>query len=456
MRIPSGVTDQYIYFVAVDSTDYITRETGLSSFTVYRSRNGAAAAAMTTPTINETSSANMPGVYELLLDEDMTIGSGNDSEEMVFHITATGMSPVTRTIELYRSKITAGNTLGTGADGDLLEVNTLTGHTAQTGDNYARLGAPAGASVSADIATIDSNVDAILVDTNELQTNQGNWLTATGFSTHTAANVRTEIDTNSTQLAAIVADTNELQTDDVPGLIAALNDISAADVNAQVDTALNDIHLDHLFATDYDPATKPGAATALLNELVENDAGVSRFTANALEEAPTGGSAPTVTEIRTEIDTNSTQLAAIVADTNELQTNQGNWLTATGFSTHTAANVRTEIDTNSTQLAAIVADTNELQTDDVPGLIAALNDISAADVNAEMVDVLTVDTIADSYAADGAQPTLSQAILAIQQFLTDKQVSGTTVTVRKPDGTTAAMTFTLDDGTTPTSITRAS
>jgi hypothetical protein len=54
MRIPSGVTDQYIYFVAVDATDFTTRETGLSSFTVYRSRNGGAATAMTTPTINET------------------------------------------------------------------------------------------------------------------------------------------------------------------------------------------------------------------------------------------------------------------------------------------------------------------------------------------------------------------------------------------------------------------
>ena len=48
----SGTTDQYTYFVAVDSTDFTTRETGLSSFTVYRSRDGGASAAMTTPTIN--------------------------------------------------------------------------------------------------------------------------------------------------------------------------------------------------------------------------------------------------------------------------------------------------------------------------------------------------------------------------------------------------------------------
>jgi hypothetical protein len=58
---------------------------------------------MTTPTINETDSSNMAGVYELLLDEDMTIGAGNDTEEMAFHITHAGMAPVTRTIELYRA-----------------------------------------------------------------------------------------------------------------------------------------------------------------------------------------------------------------------------------------------------------------------------------------------------------------------------------------------------------------
>jgi hypothetical protein len=38
-------------------------------------------------------------------------------------------------------------------------VTTLTGHTAQTGDSYARLGAPAGASIAADLLTIDNLVD---------------------------------------------------------------------------------------------------------------------------------------------------------------------------------------------------------------------------------------------------------------------------------------------------------
>lgn len=74
----------------------------------------------------------------------------------------------------------------------------------------------------------------------------------------------------------------------VVGSIGSLGTTAKADVNAEVDTALTDIHLDHLLAADYDPASKPGTATALLNELVENDSGVSRFTANALEQAPSG------------------------------------------------------------------------------------------------------------------------------------------------------------------------
>lgn len=111
MRIPSGVTDQLIYFVAVDSTDFTTRETGLSSFTVYRSRNGGTATAMTTPTVAELDATNMPGVYSLLLDEDMTIDSGDDTQEMCFHVTQASMAPVTRTIELYRPKATAGETI---------------------------------------------------------------------------------------------------------------------------------------------------------------------------------------------------------------------------------------------------------------------------------------------------------------------------------------------------------
>ncbi|RWI60256.1 MAG: hypothetical protein EOQ93_03065 [Mesorhizobium sp.] len=130
MRIPSGKIDQNIYFVAVDSVDLKTRKTGLTSFTVYRSRNGGAATVYTTPTITELSAANMPGVYSLLIDEDTTVASTSDAEEQVLHITQASMAPVTRVIELFRRDTTTGRTQLVDANGRV-DVSAIQG-TAQT------------------------------------------------------------------------------------------------------------------------------------------------------------------------------------------------------------------------------------------------------------------------------------------------------------------------------------
>lgn len=98
----------------------------------------------------------------------------------------------------------------------------------------------------------------------------------------------------------------------------------------------------------------------------------------------------------------------------------------------------------------VLTDTTTTNTDMVD------EPLDADQINAEIVDVLRTDLLPDSYATDGDQPTIAQALLAIHQFLTEKSVSGTTVTVKKPDGSTGVMTFTLDDAGAPTSITRAS
>jgi len=58
-------------------------------------------------------------------------------------------------------------------------ATTLTGHTAQSGDSYAIVNGAHG------LVSIQDDVDLILADTNELQTNQGDWATATGFATPT-------------------------------------------------------------------------------------------------------------------------------------------------------------------------------------------------------------------------------------------------------------------------------
>jgi hypothetical protein len=71
------------------------------------------------------------------------------------------------------------------------------------------------------------------------------------------------------------------------------------------------------------------------------------------------------------------------------------------------------------------------------------------------VDALFTRQLTESYAADGAAPTVAQALMLIQQMLGDFAITGTTLTVKRVDGSTSAATFTLNDGTTPTSITRA-
>lgn len=64
--------------------------------------------------------------------------------------------------------------------------------------------------------------------------------------------------------------------------------------------------------------------------------------------------------------------------------------------------------------------------------------------------------LTESYAADGSPATLAQLLYLILATLTEKSISGTTMTAKKLDGSTTAATFTLNDATTPTAITRAS
>lgn len=110
---------------------------------------------------------------------------------------------------------------------------------------------------------------------------------------------------------------------------------------------------------------------------------------------------------------------------------QGNWKL-----TNNGSGITINADDNSANLVAILADTAEIG-------------VAGAGLTSIMTTQLT-----ESYAADGAAPTPAQALMLIQQMLGDFSISGTTLTVKQVDGTTTAGTFTLDDGTTPTSITR--
>jgi hypothetical protein len=115
-------------------------------------------------------------------------------------------------------------------------LDNLNGHVAQTGDSYARIGAPAGASVSADIAAVKSETASIVADTGELQTDwaDGGRLDLILDARASQSSVDTVDDLIDTEVAAIktVVDAIQTKTDNLPsdpadasvvaGLIAAV------------------------------------------------------------------------------------------------------------------------------------------------------------------------------------------------------------------------------------------
>jgi len=69
-------------------------------------------------------------------------------------------------------------------------------------------------------------------------------------------------------------------------------------------------------------------------------------------------------------------------------------------------------------------------------------------------DFLT-SQITEAYRANGAAPTVAQFISEVLAHLGEATISGTTKTIKQFDHSTGAATFTLDDATNPSSITRA-
>ncbi len=102
---------------------------------------------------------------------------------------------------------------------------------------------------------------------------------------------------------------------------------------------------------------------------------------------------------------------------------------------------------NGADINAVLADTNELQTDWANGgrldtildaraaeaTVAALNDVSTAEVNAEVVDALSVDTISQlSQGAPTATPTLEEAIMYLYtEYVRNKVVVDTNTANQK-------------------------
>lgn len=109
------------------------------------------------------------------------------------------------------------------------------------------------------------------------------------------------------------------------------------------------------------------------------------------------------------------------------------------------------------QVVVTVADSATKAVEDQSFVIETYGNASAQhefDFDATLASLLTTQ-MTESYNADGTAPTLAQALFLMIAFLMERSISSTTLTAKKLDGSTTAGTFTLNDPTNPTSITRA-
>lgn len=273
--------------------------------------------------------------------------------------------------------------------------------------------------------TIDTVVDAIKAKTDNLPTDPAS-------ETNVNAN-ETKIDTLDT-----VADAIKAVTDNLPNS-GALDDLAAilADTGTEgvIVQELKNTALADFFNTDSGDDYDTAAAGSVVKEIADNAGGTSLSEAGIADavwdEARSGHTAGgTFGEGVNVIQL----LQAAIADLfntdsgDDYDTSVAGSLVkeivdnAGGASAPTVVQIRQEMDTNSTKLADILADTNELQTDDIPGALAihdgkldtldtvadaikAKTDNLPADpasetnVNANETKIDTLDTVADAIKA---------------------------------------------------------
>lgn len=293
---------------------------------------------------------------------------------IAFTFTGSGAIPVT--VQVYTSfpQTVDNNTLLASIDG---KVDTLDTNVDQI--EAAVITNAAGVDIAADIAAVKAETANIVADTNELQTDDVPGLIAT---------LDAVVDTVKADTAAILVDTSTT-------LEGHLTDIKGGTFSGATDSleAIRDRG---------DAAWTTGAGGTppqlLQNTTIATLASQTSFTlaAGSSDDDAYNGAVVVVTDQSTSTQkavgsvsdyAGSTKTVTLSSDPGVFTMAVGDTIDiiANASTAPSAAAVRAEMDSNSTQLAAIVADTNELQSDDVPGLIAALDAV---------VDTVKADTAA--------------------------------------------------------------
>ena len=197
----------------IDDTDFKTEETGLTiaNTDIKLMINGAASANKNSG--GGTHRAN--GVYGVTFDATDTATVG----EMFVSVKVAGALAVFATFVVVEEAVY-----------DAYYAASATGlvGTAQTGDSFARIGAPVGASISADVAAVKAQTAAIETDTQDIQTR----LPAALVSGRIDASVGAMAANTMTAAAAAADLTTELQS----GLATAA---SITSLDGKIDTIDN-------------------------------------------------------------------------------------------------------------------------------------------------------------------------------------------------------------------------
>ena len=252
------------------------------------------------------------------------------------------------------------------------------------------------------------------------------------------------------------------------------------------------------FPTSVSSLTAAGVRTELTTELGRIDVAVSsRLATSGYTTPPTA--AANASAVRTELSTElgridvatSTRLAtsgytapldaagtrsALGLATANLDTQLGDLPTATenaaavwnaliasytvtgSFGQRVLRSTNTQAEVAVTGSNHVAADLHESQPGSIHATTFDAGAIDAAalasDAATEIATATLTTAMTESYRAAGVAPTLAQAAFELIAQMGDASISGTTKTLKKIDGTTAK-TFTLNDATTPTSITEA-
>jgi len=238
------------------------------------------------------------------------------------------------------------------------------------------------------------------------------------------------------------------------------NDLSAAEVNTEVDTALADVNLDHLVGTATGIPALP--AGTYFDQMLDDGTAVFDRTTDSLQAiADSGGGGPTAAQIADAVldealsgHVTAGSLGKAVAD---IETDATAILVDTG--TTIPATLGTPAADISADIAAVKVDTAAtlVDTAQIGVAGAGLTDLGGmstgmkAEVNAEALDVLNTDTITlPGQVAPPLAPTHREAISWLYKVFRNRKTQTATQwsLLADDESTVDAKSTVSDDGTT--------